>query len=92
LVMTFLNQRGNVSWQNPKTRFAATSEICDGYGLFRVLHSVHRGVESSEKKCLPHLTYFSLIVRLQMVRHFLKVWDRAGDSQSGLKYSKEQIL
>jgi hypothetical protein len=49
-------------------------------------------VESSEKKCLAHLTYFRLIVRLQMVRHFLKVWDRAGDSQSGLKYSKEQIL
>ena len=72
--------------------FAATSEICDEYGLFRVLHSVHRGVESSEKKCWPHLTYFGLIVRLQMVRHFLKVWDRAGDSQSGLKYSKEQIL
>ena len=73
-------------------RFAATSEICDEYDLFRVLHSVHRGVESCEKKCLGPLTYFSLIVRLQMVRHFLKVWGRAGDSQSGLKYSKEQIL
>jgi hypothetical protein len=32
---------------NPKLPFAATSEICDENGLFRVLHSVHRGVESS---------------------------------------------
>ncbi len=56
--MTFLNQRGNVSWQNPKMRFVATSEICDGHGLFRVLHSVHRGVESSEKKCLAPLDIF----------------------------------
>ena len=43
-----------------------------------------------KKSVWPHLTYFSLIVRLQMVRHFLKVWDRAGDSQSGLKYSKDR--
>ena len=68
------------------------SGVIKFHGLFRVLHSVHRGVESSEKSVWPHLTYFSLIVRLQMVRHSLKVWDRAGDSQSGLKYSKEQIL
>jgi hypothetical protein len=32
------------------------------------------------------------VVILQMVRHFLKALGRAGDSQSGLKYSKEQIL
>lgn len=55
--------------------------------------TVSTGVWKAPKKSvLTHLTYFRLIVRLQMVRHFLKVWDRAGDSQSGLKYSKEQIL
>jgi hypothetical protein len=62
-------------------------------GLFRVFaqHS-QGGVESQEKSVLQGLTYFLGIVRLQMVRHFLKVSSRAGDSQSGLKYSKEQIL
>ena len=56
--MIFLNRHGNVRWQNRKLHFAATSEIGDEYGLIRVLHSVHRGVESSEKKCLAPLDIF----------------------------------
>jgi hypothetical protein len=53
--------------------------ICGGF------HSFHRGVESWEEFELRGLTYFSGVVRLQMVRGFPKVPDRAGDSQSGLK-------
>jgi hypothetical protein len=40
-----------------------------------------------EKKSFRQgLTYFHLLVRLQMVRHSLGVLGHAGDSQSGLNY------
>jgi hypothetical protein len=90
--MTFLNQHGNVSWQNSKVHFAATAKSAMNIA-YSAFSTASTGVWKAPKKSVwAHLTYFSLIVRLQMVRHFLKVWDRAGDSQSGLKYSKEQIL
>src|SRR5579883_900823 len=44
----------------------------------------HRDVETPEKSFAWDLTYF------QMVRRFLKASFRAGDSQSGLKYSKDR--
>ena len=34
------------------------SSVIKFHGLFRVLHSVHRGVESSEKKCFGPLDIF----------------------------------
>lgn len=48
--------------------------------------------ETIQNSFFKYLTYFWPVVRLRMVRHSLKVPVRAGDSQSGLKYSKEQIL
>jgi hypothetical protein len=56
----------------------------------RVSHTFHRCVESHEKSFVQGLTYFAIVIRLQMVRRFLKVLGRAGDSQSGLKYSKDR--
>ena len=62
-------------------------------GAFFAFCTTFTGVwKGGKKSVLQGLTYFPGIVRLQMVRHFLKVSSRAGDSQSGLKYSKEQIL
>ena len=91
--MTLLNQRGNVSWQNPQHALRRDQRNLPMNMAYSAFCTASTGVwKAPEKSVWPHLTYFSLIVRLQMVRHFLKVWDRAGDSQSGLKYSKEQIL
>lgn len=39
-----------------------------------------------KKSFLKGLTYFHVLVRLQMVRHSLREPDQAGDSQSGLNY------
>jgi hypothetical protein len=90
--MTFLNHRENVGLQHPKVRFLASTESAMIRASFAFCTASTRMWKAAKKSVWPHLTYFCLIVRLQMVRHSLKVWDRAGDSQSGLKYSKEQIL
>jgi hypothetical protein len=42
-----------------------------------------------EKSFGRGLTYTASMVGLQMVRGFQKAMSRAGDSQSGLSYSKE---
>jgi hypothetical protein len=49
LLMTFLNCSENLRCHNPEVRSVAVQLFCGNYGLFRVLHSIHRGVERQEK-------------------------------------------
>ena len=58
----------------------------------RVFHIFHSHVGNAQINYYGRLTLGKAVVRLQMVRDFLKVTGHAGDSQLGLKYSQVQIL
>jgi hypothetical protein len=57
-----------------------------------VFHTFHSHVGNVQNKYYGYLTFGIAVVVLEMVRGFLKATGRAGDSQSGLKYSQVQIL
>jgi hypothetical protein len=58
----------------------------------RLFHTFHSHVGNHQNKYYGYLTLRKAVVVLEMVRGFQKAAGRAGDSQSGLKYSQVQIL
>jgi hypothetical protein len=71
---------------------AATAGRANSLVNVRVFHTFHSHVGNAQNKYYGYLTLRKAVVVLEMVRGFLKAAGRAGDSQSGLKYSQVQIL
>ncbi len=75
-----------------KAEGGKVNKPCAKLRLYGDFHSFHRGVESSEKKCGATLDIYGGYCMITNGSALAKSVSRAGDSQSGLKYSKVQIL